>query len=185
MFCWSYRWKISGTLDDGGSLSDRCRRHLLQCQRCGEFFKSSIAIGERLSLEAAMTSPDIPPQLRQRITLTISNSNRKTSKPSFGIRRSVVAACVMAAVLMTALFAVTAHRRGGDSDVEVAPASATLQSIFYTNEMTVDNLPESLGGFVERPLAGQLETIARQTESAVKFLIACTAVEIPDAEQTQ
>ncbi len=185
MFCWSYRWKISGTLDDGGSLSDRCRRHLLQCQRCGEFFKSSIAIGERLSLEAAMTSPDIPAQLRQRIALTISNSNRKTSKPPVNIPRSVVAACVMAAVLMTALFAVTARRRSPDPDIGIAQASATLQSIFHAEELTVENLPESPGGFVERPLTGQLEAIARQTESAVKFLIACTAIEIPDAEQAQ
>ena len=185
MFCWSYRLKISGALDDGGSLSDRCRRHLLQCERCGEFFKSSIAIGERLSLEAAMTSPDIPAQLRQRITLTISNSNRKTSKPPFNIPRRVAAACVMAAVLMTALFAITARRHSSDPDVGVAQASATLQSIFGAEELTVENLPESLGGFVESPLAGQLEAIARQTESAVKFLIACTAIEIPDAEQVQ
>ena len=86
---------------------------------------------------------------------------------------------------MTALFAVTAHRRNGSLDVEVAPVSAMLQSIFHTDEMTVDNLPESVGGFVERPLAGQLEAIAKQTESAVKFLIACTTVEMPAAGQVQ
>ena len=91
----------------------------------------------------------------------------------------------MAAVLMTALFAVTARRHSSDPDVGVAQASATLQSIFGAEELTVENLPESLGGFVERPLTGQLEAIARQTESAVKFLIACTAIEIPDAEQVQ
>jgi hypothetical protein len=185
MFCWFYRWKISDTFDGGGSLPDRCRCHLLRCDRCREFFKSSIALGERLSLEAALTCPDVPAQLRQRIALTVSSSNRKTPKPPFGIRRSVAAACVAAAVLMTALFVVTAHRRGGGSDVEVAPASAMLQSIFYTDEMTIDNLPESVGGFVERPLAGQLETITRQTESAVKFLIACTTVEMPGAGQVQ
>jgi len=185
MLCWFYRWNISSTFDGDGSLSDRCRRHLLQCDRCREFFKSSIALGEQLSLEAALTCPDVPAQLRQRIALTVSSSNRKTLKPPFGVRRSVAAACVAAAVLMTALFAVTAHRRGGGSDVEVAPASAMLQSIFYTNEMTVDNLPESVGGFVERPLAGQLETIAKQTESAVKFLIACTTVEMSGARQVQ
>ena len=185
MLCWFYRWNISSTFDGDGSLSDRCRRHLLQCDRCREFFKSSIALGERLSLEAALTCPDVPAQLRQRIALTVSSSNRKAIKPPFGIRRRVAAACVAAAVLMTALFAVTAHRRGAGPDVEVAPASAILQSIFYTDEMTVDNLSESVGGFVERPLAGQLETIARQTESAVKFLIACTTVEMPDAGQVQ
>ena len=131
-----------------------------------------------------MTCPDIPAQLRRRIALTVSSSSRKTPKPPFGIRRSVAAACV-AAVLMTALFAVTAHRRGGSDVVEAAPASAMLQSIFYTDEMTVDNLPESVGGFVERPLAGQLETIAKQTESAVKFFIACTFVQMPGPEQAQ
>ncbi len=185
MLCWFYRWKISDTFDGDGSLPDRCRRHLLQCERCGEFFKTSIALGERLSLEAALTCPDVPAQLRQRIALTVSSSNRKTPKPPFGVRRSVAAACVAAAVLITALFAVTAHRRGGDPHVEVAPVSATLQSIFYTNEMTIDNLPESVGGFVERPLTGQLETIAKQTESAVKFLIACATVEMPSAGQVQ
>ena len=184
MLCWFYKWKISDTFDGDGSLSDGCRRHLLQCNHCRQFFKSSIALGERLSLEAALTCPDVPAQLRQRIALTVSSSNRKTLKPPFSIRRSVAAACV-AAVLMTALFAVTAHRRGGGSDVEVVPASAMLQSIFYTDEMTVDNLPESVGGFVERPLAGQLEAIAKQTESAVKFLIACTTVEMPGAGQVQ
>ncbi len=184
MFCWFYRWKISDTFDGDGSLPDRCRRHLLQCDRCREFFKTSIALGEQLSLEAALTCPDVPAQLRQRIALTVSSSNRKTLKPPFGIGRSVAAACVAAAVLMTALFAVTAHRRGG-SDLEVAPASAMLQSIFYTDEITIDNLHESVGGFVERPLAGQLEIIAKQTESAVKFLIACTTVEMPDAGQVQ
>ena len=185
MFCWFYRWKISDTFDGDGSLPDRCRRHLLQCDRCREFFKTSIALGEQLSLEAALTCPDVPAQLRQRIALTVSSSNRKTPKPPFGIRRRVAAACVAVALLMTALFAVTAHRRAGGPDVEVVPASAMLQSIFYTDEMTVDNLPESVGGFVERPLAGQLETIAKQTESAVKFLIACTTVQIPGPEQVQ
>jgi hypothetical protein len=185
MLCWFYRWKISDIFDGDGSLSDRCRRHLLQCDRCRQFFRTSIALGEQLSLEAVLTCPDVPAQLRQRIALTVSSSNRKTLKPPFGIRRRVAAACVAAAVLMTALFAVTVHRRDGGSDVEVAPASAMLQSIFYTDEMTVDNLPESVGGFVERPLAGQLETIAKQTESAVKFLIACTTVEMPAAGQVQ
>ena len=184
MLCWFYRWKMSDIFDGDGLLSDRCRRHLLQCDRCRAFFKTSIALGEQLSLEAALTCPDVPAQLRQRIALTVSSSNRKTPKPLFGIRRRVAAACV-AAVLMTALFAVTAHRRDGGSDVEVAPVSAMLQSIFYTDEITVDNLPESVGGFVERPLAGQLETIAKQTESAVKFLIACTTVEMPAAGQVQ
>ena len=185
MLCWFYKWKISDIFDGNGTLSDRCRRHLLQCNRCRQFFKTSIALGERLSLEAALTCPDVPAQLRQRIALTVSSSNRKTPKPPFGIQRRVAAACVAAAVLMTALFAVTAHRRGSGSDAEVAPASAMLQSIFYTDEMTVDNLPESVGGFVERPLTGQLETIAKQTESAVKFLIACTTVEMPGAGQVQ
>lgn len=184
MLCWFYRWKMSDLFDGDGSLSDRCRRHLLQCYRCREFFKTSIALGEQLSLEAALTCPDVPAQLCQRIALTVSSSNRKTPKPPFGIRRRVAAACVAAAVLMTALFTVTAHRRN-DSDLEVAPASAMLQSIFYTDEMTVDNLPESVGGFVERPLTGQLETIAKQTESAVKFLIACTTVEMPGTGQVQ
>ena len=185
MLCWFYRWKMSDIFDGDGSLSDRCRRHLLQCDRCREFFKTSIALGEQLSLEAALTCPDVPAQLRQRIALTVSSSNRKTPKPPFGIRRRVAAVCVVVALLMTALFAVTAHRRAGGPDVEVAPASAMLQSIFYTDEMTVDNLPESVGGFVERPLAGQLETIAKQAESAVKFLIACTTVQIPGPEQVQ
>lgn len=184
MLCWFYRWKMSDIFDGDGSLSDRCRRHLLRCNRCREFFKTSIALGEQLSLEATLTCPDVPAQLRQRIALTVSSSNRKTPKPSFGIRRRVAVACVAAAVLMTALFAVTAHRRNG-SDLEVAPVSAMLQSIFYTDEMTVDNLPESVGGFIERPLAGQLETIAKQTEFAVKFLIACTTVEMPGAGQVQ
>ena len=108
MLCWFYRWKISDTFDGDGSLPDRCRRHLLRCDRCRQFFKTSIALGERLSLEAALTCPDVPAQLRQRIALTVSSGNRKTPKPPFDVRRRVAAA-----VLMTALFAVTARKRLG------------------------------------------------------------------------
>jgi len=99
--------------------------------------------------------------------------------------RFVAAACLAAVVLATAVLVPVMRRRIDTPQPAVAEASAILQDIFHADEVTVENLPESVGGFVERPLAAQLETIAKQTESAVRFLIDCTIVQMPGTGQMQ
>jgi len=112
MLCWFYRWKMSSmTFDGDGSLSSFRRRHLLRCERCREFFRMSVALGERLSLEAAMTCPDVPGRLQRRIMRRISLGGQETHRPSPGVWRFVAAACLAAVVLATAVLVPVMRRR--------------------------------------------------------------------------
>jgi len=177
MLCVLYRWKISNTFDSGRELSAVCRRHLMRCDRCRSFFTSSLALGERLSLEAALAQPAVPGRLGDQVAAMIGRGVGIGARPRGGHWRSIVAACA-AVILMPVVFLAVSHLPTTPTgDIDSAPIT-TLQNLLGTNTGGVEQVAESVGGLLERPLAAEVESLQRQTKSAVDFLMACSGADM-------
>jgi hypothetical protein len=48
-----------------------------------------------------------------------------------------------------------------------------------------EQFPAGLTGLIEEPLAGEINNLANDTESALRFLVACVTVDIPNTETNQ
>ena len=184
MLCLVHKWKISGALDDDSLLNEETKIHLLKCRRCRKFFNSSVSLAEGLASQAMVSTPDIPARLRRRIGRAISGGGAQGSQVRriWAVRGRVAAACVLLVAVLGLVAVGVFHRNGISGGGSTANATAELQRIFGTDKLTAGNLTESIPGFLERPVTGELKNLADQTESAVEFLLACVTVSNPIPE---
>ncbi len=186
MSCLFHKWKISGALDNDSLLNEETKRHLLKCRPCREFFNSSVSLAEGLASQAVVSSPDIPVRLRKRIGRAISGGGTQAQvsqvRRTWAVRGRLAAACVMLVAVLGLVAVGVFHRDGISTQASTAGATAQLQRIFGTDKLTAGNLTESIPGFLERPVTGELRNLADQTESAVEFLLACVTVSNPIPE---
>ncbi|MGI6271914.1 MAG: hypothetical protein ACOYLD_06120 [Anaerohalosphaeraceae bacterium] len=176
MFCTVYRWTISNTFDNNRQLPAACRRHLMRCDGCRSFFTSSLALGERLSLEAAMTQPALPARLGHEIAATIGHPVAENWRRPAAHWPWVAAACA-AVALLPIVFLAASYLRNEHRD-EAIPPPTSLSALLGTDSARVDRLAESVGGLLERPLAVEVETLQNQTRSFVRFLMSCSGADM-------
>ncbi|MBE0535458.1 MAG: hypothetical protein IH624_07285 [Phycisphaerae bacterium] len=177
MLCLAYRWKISNTFDSNLELSARCRRHLMRCDACRSFFRSSLALGERLSLEAALAQPSVPARLGGEVTALISRSAGVGNRVQTSHRRAAAAAACAAAVLMPVVFAAVGYFRADRTPPSAGPEPVAVQA-FGTDTAPLATFAQSVGRLLERPLAAEVEALQRQGKSAIEFLLVCTGADL-------
>lgn len=97
----------------------------------------------------------------------------------------VAAACVALLILTAVVFLVT-QRKGRDnaqpSQTQMAIAIQELRAVY---EQVGQDLTITWPAVIEEPLASELDSLANDTESAVRFLVACVAVDIPGTAANQ
>jgi len=181
MLCFLYRWRISGTFDNNSQLPPGCRRHLMRCDRCRTFFTSSLTLGERLSLEAAMAQPAVPARLGDQVTAMIGCSAGVSTRRPFKHWPMVAAACA-AAILMPVVFMAVAYMPTARI-WHGKPPTAAAQPLLRTDFSDLTPFAESVGGLLERPLAVEVETLQKQTKSVVEFLMSCSGADLATRRQ--
>jgi hypothetical protein len=149
----------------------------MRCGRCRSFFTSSLALGERLSLEAAMAQPAVPARLGDQVTAMIGRGVGSGNRSRAGHWPSVAAACAAVILVPLVLLAVS-HLRTDPAERVGDPPPLRLQGLFGTDAVAVEQFAESVGGLLERPLAAEVETLQRQTKSVVEFLMACSGADM-------
>lgn len=167
MFCWLYRFMISTAADADNRLSARTKRHLGNCAYCQGFHEMCLSLGEGLRSEAAHRDADdeLPAQFGRRVLEAVPERGAPTYKlPIRWARPALAAACIAVAALIGVFFL-----RNEPPVVERARTDGLYN-------LMGNGHPAAWARLVDKPLAGEIENLADGTESAVRFLVACVAV---------
>ena len=169
-------------MDGDSQPSGTTQKHIRHCASCREFYEICLSLGEGLTREAAISNQEVSEQLSARVLKGMSRRRIDTYSVALKMRLMVAAACVALIVLIGALFLALSRDDKGNGRPNQIEVAAVIQELRAAYELVGQDLPGALPGVIERPLAGELNNLADDTESAVRFLVACVAVDIADAE---
>ena len=176
MFCWFFRLRISGAMDGDGVLSRAAEKHIRHCANCREFHSRCVSLADRLRNKAAVLNDGTCSRLNARILRAIQYRQVDAKKAGIRLRPAALAACLALTVLVGVLF-LAKHRNN-----QVGGKAISGTEIQVIRNPGGGDFAGAWSGFVERPLANELENLENDTESAVRFLVACVAVNVTDAD---
>ncbi len=182
MFCWFYKFMISHTLDNGNRPSGITEKHIRRCADCRDFYNTCQSLGESLILDAAISNTRTSKRLSERILRAIPDQRTETHKVGTKLWASAAAACLALIIMIGALLLV-AQRNDPDNiqpgQNQMALAIRELRTVY---RQVGQDLPITWPNVIEEPLTSELESLADDTESAVRFLVACVVVDIANSE---
>ncbi len=161
MRCWFFRLMISGAADSDEQVGPLTRRHLARCASCRQFYQSCRVLDAGLRSEAAALGRTAGPLTRQipgGVTNMQPQDRRLTARAVL-----VAAACLVIAALADVL--VTRRREPPEPPSPPPPATwaGTYPAIAWP-------------GVIESPLETEVRKITSNTESGIRFLVACLHV---------
>jgi hypothetical protein len=171
---------ISHTADNENQPSEIIQEHMCNCADCREFYKTCQSLGERLTREALISNSRTSSRLNDHILNAIPSRRTETQKVGMKLWIAAAAACV-ALIVLTGV-SLLVMKPNGRSNVQPNPAQMTvaIQELRSVYEQVGQDLPITWPQVIEEPLANEFENLANDTESAVRFLVACVAVDIAD-----
>lgn len=178
MFCWFYKFMISHTLDKDKRPSPITERHILHCEDCRQFYKTCQSLGERLTREALISNSRTSTRLNEHILRAISSRRTEKHRVSVKFWIRATAACLTLFVLIGAMLLVL--KRNGQNNVQPRQhqMDIAIQELMKVYDQVGRDLPANWPQLIERPLAGEYQRLANDTQSAVRFLVACVDVDI-------
>jgi len=179
MFCWLFRLMISHAADGDSRLSETTEKHIRHCASCREFYETCLSLGQGLTREAAISNEEVSERLSNRILMAMPHRRTEAYKVRMKMRPMVAAACVALIVLMVVLF-LAVRRDGQDTN-----PSGRVEPVAALRALVGENFPAGWPGLINEPLANELNNLTNDTESALRFLVACVAVDITDTEMNQ
>ena len=181
MFCWFFRFLISHAVDGDNQPSPITEKHIRHCADCRDFYKTCQSLGERLTREALITNSRTSNRLNEHILDAIPSRRTETHKVRMKLWIAAAAACLALIVLIGASLLVI--KANGRNNVQPSHAQMTvaIQELRSVYEQVGQDLPITWPQVIEEPLANEFENLTNDTESAVRFLVACVAVDIADA----
>ena len=183
MFCWFFKFMISHVQDGGGSPSGITQKHIRRCADCRQFFNTCYSLGECLTREAAVSNKRLSGRLSEHILSAIHNQGTEIRKVQMKFWIPAAAACLALIVLIGSLLLLT---RRDDSRDDIQPGqlqmTVAIQELRKVYDQVGRDIPANWPRMIEKPLASEYERLANDTQSAVRFLVACVNVDIADAE---
>ncbi len=153
MLCWFFRFMISNAADSGGSIGRWASRHAAHCASCGQFLQSCRAIDLRLQSEA-------PSWQAVPIVAGIQSPGHV-----FRIRMALAAAACLAVGAAVVFF----HTIPAKPPQVSSPAAAAIIPVDTPwTAKWVELIPN--------PLAAEAKNLTSDTESGIRFLVACLDV---------
>jgi hypothetical protein len=182
MFCWFYKFMISHVQDGGGSPSGITKKHIRRCEDCRQFYKTCQSLGERLTREAEISCTRLSMRLSEHILRAIPGRCTEAQKVGMKFWISAVAACLALILLIGALLLVV--RPSGRDDIQPGrlQMAIAIQELRTVYEQVGQDLQIIRPGIIEKPLANEFKCLTNDTQSAVRFLVACVDVDIANAE---
>jgi len=113
--------------------------------------------------------------------------SRRTEKHKVGVKLwiSATAACLALAVLIGALLLVAQRDHRNNGQPNGAQMAAGIQELRAVYEKVGQDIPKTWPAVIEEPLTNELESLTNDTESAVRFLVACVTVDIAGSAANQ
>ena len=185
MFCWLFRFLISHVVDGDNQPSGITGKHIRYCADCRQFYNTCLSLGERLTREAAISNDRTSRPLNEQILSAMSG--RRTEKHKVGVKFwiSAAAACLALAVLIGASLLVAQRDDRNNGQPDGSQMAAGIQELRAVYQQVGQDIPKTWPAVIEKPLASELDSLANDTESAVRFLVACVAVDIPGTAANQ
>jgi len=186
MFCSIFRLMISHAADGDGRLSGTTEKHIRHCASCREFYKTCLSLGEGLTREAAISNEEISERLSNRILTAMHHRRTEAYKVGVKLWPTVAAACVGLIVLTGALLLLRQPEKQQPNQYE--QAAKVIRDIVVSADnlaggsLVKEQFPAGWPGLIQEPLANELNNLADDTESALRFLVACVAVDISGTE---
>ena len=169
---------ISHASDVGRHVSGLTKKHVRVCAGCHHFYETCQSLAKDLRHEAATVSHEGACEaLSGRILAAVTQRRRETYKVRIKLWPIVTAASVGLIVLMSVLFLA-----GRNDDQAVPPSSPISSAPIMLPNLASQNLPQAWPQLIEKPLAGEIQNLVDDTESAVRFLVACVAMNLPDTK---
>lgn len=167
MFCWLYKLIISDAVDAEKRLSARTQRHIRHCANCRGFHQMCLSLGKGLEREAASLEDESAVKSVRRFLQAVPEREIETYRLSVNRRLLAVAASVVVAALLAAAFFTL---RSSEPPTPEPVRMAGLYGLMDGGH------PAVWAGLAEKPLADEINNLAANTECAVRFLVACVAV---------
>ena len=168
MLCWLFRFMISDAADNESNLSPATQRHVDKCSDCKSFYETSLSMGQTLKRQAAELNEDLPAHFAQRVLEAAPDRTDRTYKIApKSWHLALAAACIVIVASLTV--PLLTLNQPDPPQHETARTDGLYRLID-------DGNPAALAGLVERPLSNEIDNLAESTESAVRFLVACVAV---------
>jgi len=185
MFCWFFRLMISHSVDGDNQPSPITQRHIRHCTPCRQFHQTCQSLSEGLRQEAAISNDRISRRLSEQILTAMPS--RRTEKHKVGVKLwiSATAACLALAVLIGALLLVAQRDHRNNGQPNGAQMAAGIQELRAVYEKVGQDIPKTWPAVIEEPLTNELESLTNDTESAVRFLVACVTVDIAGSAANQ
>ncbi len=180
MVCWLFRLMISHTADKDNQPSGTIREHMCHCGDCSQFYKTCQSLGERLTREALISNSRTSSRLNDHILSAIPSRRTETHKVGMKLGITAAAACLALIVLIGAMLLVLKRNEQNNAQPSQVQMAVAIQELRTLYRQVGQDLPLTWPGVIEEPLANEFENLTNDTESAVRFLVACVAVDITD-----
>lgn len=179
MFCWFFKFMISHVQDGNNSPSPITQKHIRHCADCRRFLNTCRSLGECLTRQAAVSNKRLPRRMSQHVLSAVHNRGTEIHKVRMKFWIPAAAACLAFIVLIGSLLLLT---RRNDHRNDIQPGQpqmgVAIQELRNIYDQVGRDLPATWPKLIERPLAGEYERLTNDTQSAVRFLVACVDVDI-------
>lgn len=162
MFCRLFRFTISSAADSGSVIGRWTNRHVARCASCRRFLQDCRQIGVRLRSEAAAWRQDSP-QISAGILPSLATL--QPSSRSSQIRVALAAAACIA-IAGAGMLLLSTPAKAPKTPAVVTSAIIPADTQWATKWTTL----------IGNPLAAEAERLTSDTESGIRFLVACLDV---------
>ena len=178
MVCWLFRLMISQTADKDNRPSAIIKEHIYSCRDCREFYMTCQSLGERLTREALISNSRTSRQLNERVLEAIPTQRTETQKVGMKLWTVAAAACLVLIVLIGASLMVIMRNGQNNPEPENAQMAVAIQQLRALYTQAGKDLPIINPSVIKRPLANEFKSLTNDTQSAVRFLVACVDVDM-------
>jgi hypothetical protein len=183
MVCGWMQWRISNALDEGGPLPTSATKHLLSCARCRDFYRRALQIEQALAEPALLESSSTPEAMANRFFDAAIHSAPSQAPSRFPSRWIALAAAALflAAASVTVPLLRNPNPNPGPTIVSNDPVSALQTIVRDLRPIGAAPLPTSATQwqmYLAQPYQKELNLMARDTDSAVKFVASCAGVDL-------
>lgn len=163
-------------MDGNGKLPRAAERHIRHCAPCREFHNDCLSLAYGLRTEAMVSKDQVSKRLTRHILTAIQHQRTGIQPTRFKLWPLAAAACVALIVLVGALFWAKHHKGQNVGAAEYSPIIAGIA------DLAEGNFARPWSQLIEKPLASELQNLQNDTQSAVRFLVTCVAVNVTTPE---
>ncbi len=165
MFCWFYKLMISNTMDRDCRLPKMADNHIHRCTSCRDFYDICLSFEQGLSRQSVVLNHKFSERINHRVVSATVKQTLLSQKARINWKPILTAASVamIISLLILSLVTYSNYKRKIRSSRELLIVVQNLG----------DNVKAKWSQPIEQSLAGELQNLVNDTESAVRFLVAC------------